>query len=34
VTASVGRGLIEGPQTVALPPSPHVPGHLPEPRRK
>jgi hypothetical protein len=30
VAAGIGRGLIEGPQAVALPLSPHYVGHLPE----
>ena len=30
VAARVCGGLIEGPKAVALPLSPHVPGHLPE----
>lgn len=30
MTARVRRGLVEGPQTVALPPSEHSDGHLPE----
>ena len=30
MTARVRRGLVEGPQAVALPPSEHLNGHLPE----
>jgi hypothetical protein len=30
MTARVSSGLIEGPQAVPVPPSPHSPGHLPE----
>jgi len=34
VTASVGRGLVQGPKAVALPLSPHYAGDLPEPSGK
>src|SRR4249920_2693462 len=34
MTARVRRGLVEGPQAVALPPSEHSHGHLPEGRVK
>jgi hypothetical protein len=34
VTASVRRGLVEGPKAVALPLSPHYAGDLPEPPAK
>ena len=34
MTARVRRGLVEGPQTVALPPSEHSTGHLPEGQAK
>ncbi len=34
MTARVRSGLVEGPQAVALPPSPHSNGHLPEGRRE
>ena len=30
VAAGIGRGLVEGPQAVTLPLSPHYVGHLPE----
>jgi hypothetical protein len=34
MTACVRRSLVEGPQAVALPPSQHSTGHLPEGRVK